>query len=145
MSQLLPLPKDVQEALARTPSITRRTLAVKAETSAEARRITKIPPENGVGTRFYELAAEIGLKPCWRCKFLMETMNRLGIAGCEKQFDWLVSELKTNAESISKTDYLLAVIGSIFTGLAWKVDRSDPIPGMLREAIRRQRDAPEND
>jgi hypothetical protein len=75
------------------------------------------------------------------CNALALEMDRIGVAGCREQFDHLVAQIKHNATHWGWADkfanYSRASFGSLKSGLLFKINWLDPIPGLLSEAIRR--------
>lgn len=99
-------------------------------------------PEQGPGTEMKKLAESIGLnQPCFGCSSLLIRMNVLFAEGGEaavlKERDLIIRQLRKNAESVGRLELVKAAVLAVWTGLVWKVDPVDPIPGMFDEALRR--------
>lgn len=96
-------------------------------------------PEPGPGTEFQKLVGELGLqaKSGCTCGALMRRMNDLGIAGCERERKQLLDELRSNYTTFSAADKAWAAYNAVVTGLAFKMNPLEPLPGLLDEAIRR--------
>jgi len=96
-------------------------------------------PEQGVGSEFKEIVAGLGFQPSpgCGCNSLMQQMNRAGVAGCRKSFFTFVGQLKDNGSGYGWGSMLQAAFWAAMTGLAFKVNPLDPIPGLFEEAIRR--------
>jgi hypothetical protein len=102
------------------------------------------PP--GVGDCFEQIAESIGLRGidmgCGTgCGLVKARMNALGPDGCRREYESLVDSLRRNKKKIGLKKQLAAIALSVWTGLAFRVDPLDPLPGMLTEAIRMAEEA----
>ena len=101
------------------------------------------PPEDGAGSEFAALVAELGITMpdnC-TCKALKNQMDMQGPAWCRDNKPQLEVQIKANAGKWGWTEKLanIATAGwkSITTGLALKINPLDPIPSLFDEAVRR--------
>lgn len=113
------------------------------------------PPGKGPGTELTRILKEIGIseKPNCTCAEFARNMDRLGVIGCETNFDMLVEELRRNADRWGysgigslltgrKNDDQLTLLEkwkvawkTLLSGKALKINPNDPLPGLLRMAI----------
>lgn len=92
----------------------------------------------GVGEAFFEITESLGIKTpidCL-CRHVRNRMNSLGPDGCRRERPQLLVSLRENAKRIRLSQKLRAIPLSIWTGLVWKVNPLDPLPGMFDEAVR---------
>jgi hypothetical protein len=137
MPLLLPLPTAVKRAY--SPAEAQAAASAATGIMRSVGRDPNRPP--GVGDCFERLAESIGLRGidmgCGTgCGEAKARMNALGPDGCRREFDALVAKLRENQSKIGLTKRVAAIGLAVWTGLAWKVDPRDPLPGMLTEAIR---------
>jgi hypothetical protein len=75
------------------------------------------------------------------CRATMRAMDDLGVEGCRDQFDLIVAKIRENAEKwgwgkLSGLAKLPAAgLKAILSGLAFRVNPLDPIPGVVEQAI----------
>lgn len=95
-------------------------------------------PKELVGNAFETVVRSIGINKLGGCGCgsAKGEMNRLGIAGCRRERDRLIDRLRENARRVGWMQKLIAVPLSVWTGLAFKVNPLDPLPGMFDEAVR---------
>jgi hypothetical protein len=102
------------------------------------------PPGYGPGTEFKRICAEdlkITMPNNCSCNALAIQMDRWGVVDCHKHFDIIVTQIKANQDNWGWSDafanFAKAAIGSMKSGLWLKINWTDPIPGLVTEAIRR--------
>jgi hypothetical protein len=112
------------------------------EVDRPASPVNIFPPGKGPGTELTNMLKEIGVaeKPGCDCKAKAEEMDKLGCDGCEQQFERIVKQIKAGQDRWSWSEKIKAAALSVKTGLAWKLNPTDPIPGLVKEAIRRARE-----
>lgn len=97
----------------------------------------------GPGDAMTEITREFGLQEkqgCY-CRTLAKKMNEWDIDGCEQNREYIVSELKCNAEKYSLTEKVLATIRNIHKPFAISLAISgDVYNSVLDEAIRRTKE-----
>ncbi|WP_437226563.1 glycosyltransferase family 2 protein [Planctomicrobium sp. SH661] len=96
-------------------------------------------PAHGPGTELKKLIDLLKLPPksgC-SCNSLRTTMDRLGVAGCRKHRDRLISQLQANYKLFDWKEKLAAGMQAVISGLAFRIDLTDPIPALFDEAVRR--------
>lgn len=69
------------------------------------------------------------------CPQIQAAMDTLGIEGCLRERDSLISALRENAGGVSLWSKLKAITPAIVGGLTFKVNPLDPAPGLFDEAI----------
>lgn len=102
------------------------------------------PPRNtGPGTHLKLIFQSLGINPdgCGGCPVTIQKMNA-GTDWCNDHFDELVAEIKERAKARGWLTHAKAAAKAIPTGLAFKVNWKDPIPGLVREAIKRAKEEP---
>lgn len=93
--------------------------------------------KEGPGTEFEKLTEKLRLRKLSNCSCntLIRRMNQLGVSGCRRERPKLLVDMKANYSLYGTSDKLWAAFHAITTGLAFKVDPLDPLPGLLDEAI----------
>lgn len=97
-------------------------------------------PGFGPGTELLALNASIGLHspPNCPCRATAEMMDRLGVAGCREKFDEIVKIINDGKDAFGWGAWFKAGFLAVFKqGLAFKISPTDPVPGLVTEAIRR--------
>lgn len=99
-------------------------------------------PDHGPGTELTKLIESLGLKSqgCNGCRVIAAEMNNLGVEGCLAMRDYVVDRLRKKQQQLSWMETLRAAAGAVLTGLAFKIDPSDPAPGLFDEAVRRAKE-----
>jgi hypothetical protein len=99
----------------------------------------RTPVAPSVGTELTELFAEHGLegKSTCGCKRWALRMDAWGLAGCRAHRAEILDHLREEYEHASWLDRMRAAGNAALSGLAFKLDWSDPCPGLLDEAMRR--------
>lgn len=97
----------------------------------------------GVGTELMKLFKSLGVHPTssCSCRKLARQMNELGVQGCRVRVDWITSKIKDNYRRWGWGETFLntttAAWNLLRTGLVFKLDTSDPITGLVNEALLR--------
>lgn len=131
------------------------TLLGREPLTPPSQEIRPWPIGYGPGTELKAILASIGINPSVHCSCnaRMRQMDEWGIEGCEEHFDTIIGWLEEkaaewgwvkaaeaaapNENTLSVTDKLAIGWKSLMTGLAFKIDWSNPYPGLVREAIKR--------
>jgi hypothetical protein len=97
------------------------------------------PPTSGPGTELTAIYASLGIEadPSCDCKAKAEQMDRWKVDGCRAHFWEIVGWQKDGAVRWGYAPKLKAAALAVATGLAFRVNWSDPFPGLVEEAIRR--------
>ena len=100
----------------------------------------------GPGTEFRRLLEQLGIRPATTCNCTdrMLRMNALGPAGCRRERERLLEEIRAAADGYGLVPTALAGLRAIATGLAARISLVDPIGSLFDEAVRRaeKQDAP---
>lgn len=109
----------------------------------------------GPGTELKAILSSVGINPSANCSCnaRMRQMDEWGVEGCKENFDTIVGWLEEKAadwgwtkaaenaippdQQISLGEKLAIGWKSLMTGIAFKVDWSNPYPGLVTEAIKR--------
>lgn len=97
----------------------------------------------GVGSQMWKLLSGLRVKhksSCF-CLQLAKRMNELGPDGCSDRSEELIEEMRKNQGSYGWAEHLTAGVLAVSSGLAFKLNPLDPIPGLLNEAIRLAKEA----
>jgi hypothetical protein len=116
-----------------------RTVTKRLKTSSPAK---PSPEEDGIGTELKLILESLGLKGysgC-KCKAIAGWMNRIGLQGCLENREVILAKLRKAQEDLGWLDEKKAQFLGLIKGLAFKLDKNDPAPGLLDEAIRRWRE-----
>jgi hypothetical protein len=99
----------------------------------------RTPPAPSVGSELMELFAEHGLeaRSTCHCKRMAAMMDGWGLTGCGAHRPEILAHLRKEYEHASWVDRMRAAGNAALSGLAFKLDWSDPCPGLLDEAMRR--------
>lgn len=111
------------------------------ETISGVDRVTDpIKVREKVGSEFSRIATTLGFVPdgC-NCDDVMLMMNQLGADGCEREFAVIVPRIKANAAILNWTAKILPAMRAVASGLAFRVNWTDPIPDFVSLAISRAR------
>lgn len=99
----------------------------------------------GVGTEVSTILKSLGIPPCQQCAEFAEWMDEIGPVGCLEDGNHvaILTRLREKAAGASWWTTARAASLAVTTGLASKINWSDPAPGILDEAIRivREREA----
>ena len=96
-------------------------------------------PGRGPGTELKKLLAALGLaeKLGCECNGRAVQMDLWGVAECREHRAEIVGWLKDGAAKFTRKQKRAAAWKMLATGLAFKVNWLDPLPGLVEEAIRR--------
>lgn len=96
-------------------------------------------PGFGPGTELKELLTSLGIvsKPNCQCDSKAAEMNMRGVMWCRANRDAIVTFLKAGSESFGWSATLGAGWKAVTSGILWTIGISDPIGGLVDEAIRR--------
>jgi len=99
-------------------------------------------PGYGPGTELKEILASLGISPAGNCGCNAKAvdMDKLGNDGCEENLEQIAQWLRDGAPNWGWKDKIKAAANAFATGLAFKLDWTDPYPGLVVEAIRRSRE-----
>jgi len=119
------------------------TVLSKNEADRPAKPIQLWPPGRGPGTEFKKMAKELEItmpNNC-TCNALMVQMDVWGVAGCRDNREKIIEQIKANADKWGWTqklaNYAKAGFNAVWSGLVFKLNPLDPIPGMVDVAIDR--------
>jgi hypothetical protein len=93
----------------------------------------------GPGTELKAIFKSIGFnaeKQCG-CENLRLEMDKLGVGGCRREFDRLAAVLQGKYQVTSWTERIRAAGLATLSGLAFRLNVANPVPDLLREAIKR--------
>jgi len=119
------------------------TVLCRNESELPDRPITPWPKGYGPGTELKKILDSLGIhapENCG-CRATMRAMDDLGVEGCRDQFDMIVNKIRENADKwgwgkLSGLAKLPAAgLRAIVSGLAFRVNPLDPIPGVVEQAI----------
>jgi hypothetical protein len=113
------------------------------EAERPERPITPWPKGYGPGTELKRILDSLGIQAPENCgcRATMRAMDDLGVEGCRDQFELIVAKIRENAEKwgwgkLSGLAKLPAAgLKAILSGLAFRVNPLDPIPGVVEQAI----------
>lgn len=97
------------------------------------------PPGYGPGTELRAMLKELGVveKPNCQCTAKANEMDMGGVGWCRRNRDAIVTFLKAGAESFGWGTVIGAGWRSLTSGLLWSIGVTDPMGGLVDEAIRR--------
>jgi len=130
------------------------TLLSKDPSLLPEKEVRPWPKGYGPGTELKAILTSVGINPgpnC-SCRGRMITMDEWGVEGCEQNFDTIVGWLNESADdwgwnsvvtkkaeeghtTLSLADKLTIGWKSLTTGLAFKVNWSNPYPDLVRRSI----------
>jgi hypothetical protein len=135
------------------------TLLSKDPSLLPEKEVRPWPKGYGPGTELKAILTSVGINPgpnC-SCRGRMITMDEWGVEGCEQNFDTIVGWLVEGASSwgwdsfitkkaeegqphqLSLTEKMQIGWRSLTTGIAFKVNPMNPYPGIVSEAIHREK------
>lgn len=96
-------------------------------------------PGYGPGTELKAIISSLGINPSASCDCNAKArqMDQWGVAGCREHRDEIIGWMRSGQERWKWKDKLAAAAKAVTTGLAFKLDWSDPFPSLIDEAIRR--------
>lgn len=95
-------------------------------------------PSYGPGTELTAIIHELKLSEgCGSCSGKASQMNEWGVQGCRDNFETIVGWLRESEKKPGWKAKVKAAAIAFATGLAFKVNWSDPLPDLITEAIRR--------
>ena len=100
--------------------------------------LSEITEGDGVGSQLWRLLTSLGVQhhtDC-SCLILAKAMNILGPERCREEREALLEEMEKNKVRYGWATYLRAGVNALLTGVAFKIDPRNPLPGLLDEAIR---------
>lgn len=95
--------------------------------------------DRGPGTELHRIFDELGVEMqvgC-ACRQRIKQMDAWGPAGCREHFSEIVEELQKDRDKYSWGTQMKAAFKSISSGLALRISPANPIPGLVKEAIKR--------
>ncbi len=97
------------------------------------------PPGKGPGTELKAILKTLGIleNPTCDCNRKANQMDEWAVEGCRAHFDEIVGWMREGQGKWGWKDKLTAAANAVKTGLAFKLNWSDPFPGLIEEAIRR--------
>ena len=110
-------------------------MATQSNTNDEL--LAEIINDNGVGSHLWRLFSRLGIchKPDCPCLLLADIMNGLGPQGCRERREDLLRLMRKNQKKYGWYDYLKAGINATLSGLVFKLNPLNPLPGLLDMAI----------
>ncbi len=98
-----------------------------------------VDPGFGPGAELKALFASLGFEPTAKCPCdrYAAQMNVWGIDGCTRQHDTIIRWMRQAYDLTTWLERRTAEVNAVLTGLAFKLDWSDPIPSLVDEAISR--------
>jgi hypothetical protein len=106
--------------------------------------------KGGPGTELKKLLSNLGINPTagCDCRKIAIDMDRYGVEGCEQHFEGIIAAIRGGQEKWKWGEriraYASAAIHAPAEGITFKVNPLDPFPGLVREAIKRARENPDN-
>lgn len=93
----------------------------------------------GPGTELHNMLAELGINPSptCECNERMTAMNDWRVAGCKENRETIIGWLRDGQVKWGWRDRMVAMAKAVASGIAFKLNPLDPMPGMVDEAIRR--------
>lgn len=106
----------------------------------------EIVPAEGPGTELKAIIASLGVTPTSTCgcESLANEMNMLGVDGCRRERERLVSALREKREAFGLEDTVKAAALAFANGLAWRINWKDPLPDLFDVAVRRAEELASN-
>lgn len=102
-----------------------------------AQRLAAVLAGIGVGSQLWRLLSSLGIEHREDCECLTwaERMNAWGPEGCREARQEIATHMRDSAKSYGWGAKLGAAAMAVATGLAWRVNLSDPYGSILDEAI----------
>jgi hypothetical protein len=91
----------------------------------------------GPGDMLYSILSTLGAKKVdgCGCDEMLRKMNAWGADGCEEHFDEITAHLRSAYEKTTWSDAARTALAAARSGLALKLDWTDPIASIVRLAI----------
>jgi len=98
----------------------------------------------GPGSQLWHIFGRLGIehRPDCSCLLLADIMNDLGPQGCRERRDDLLRLMRKNQKKYGWHTFLKAGVKALTTGMVFKVNPTDPLPGLLDLAIRKAEESP---
>jgi hypothetical protein len=95
-------------------------------------------PGFGPGTQLKNLLAKYNITPSPSCDCNAKAlqMDKWGIAGCKANRETIIGWLREGAPRWNWTEHIAKIPTAVMSGLAFKINRNDPFPGIVDECIR---------
>ena len=103
--------------------------------------VEEIVNGSGPGSQLWNLFSRLGIQhheDC-SCILLAEVMNVIGPDECEAKQDQILKLMKKNQKKYGWDTYLKAGVKMVALGWIFKIDPSNPLPGLLKIAIDKAR------
>jgi len=134
------------------------TVLCKDQALLPENEVVPWPKGYGPGTELKAILSSVGINPSANCSCnaRMRTMDDWGIEGCKENFDTIVGWLEEKAaewgwinaaekaipsspeiHKLTLAEKLSIGWKSLYSGIAFKVDWTNPYPGLVTESIRR--------
>lgn len=100
----------------------------------------------GPGTELKQVFESLGIrqKSGCLCNIILRRMNNAGPEGCRSQRNELVEQIRTNATQFGIRHWAGAAARAVASGIAFRINPVDPIPGLFDEAVRRAEEKEKN-
>jgi hypothetical protein len=120
------------------------TVLGRLDSDRPAVKIHAWHPEEGPGTELKKILADIGVNPApsCDCNGKARQMDLWGVAGCREQFDTIVGWMRDGQDRWGWKEKLAIAAKAVVSGLVFKLNWTDPYPGLIEEAIRRAEMSP---
>jgi hypothetical protein len=95
--------------------------------------------DRGPGFELHQIFGSLGveMQAGCSCRKRIKQMNAWGAAGCREHFQEIVDGLKKDQDKYSWGTKFRAAMGTVKTGLVFRINPLDPLPSLVEEAIRR--------
>lgn len=106
---------------------------------AGAAREPSPPQAKGPGDHLFDVLQSLGVsaKSGCGCGGLKKEMNRYGVDGCRERRTDILTVLKKKTSKYGLAEWTKAAMLAVTTGLVFRINPLDPLPGLFDEAIRR--------
>ncbi len=120
------------------------TVLGRLDSDRPAVKIHAWHPGFGPGTELKKMLADLGVEPSPSCdcngKALQ--MDLWGVEGCRANFDTIVGWMRDGQDRWGWKEKLAIAAKAVVSGLAFKLNWTDPFPGLIEEAITRAEMSP---
>jgi hypothetical protein len=102
-------------------------------------RLQAIVAGTGPGSQLWRLLESLHVRHTATCPCLgfAEQMNAWGVAGCRLARPEIVEHMRTHARAYGWGTFVQAAGRAVLTGLAWRIDLTNPYGSLADESIRR--------